>query len=259
MGLFSLLFNRRDIYPVDAQSAEILDDSRDMIIEEPVDPDFKLAGMRLGLIYQDYSSNRSTRVVRLKRLEPLDGDAYIHAFCELRREDRTFLVSRIQSLFEPATGEVLAIPTDYFEPYIAAAEAIETEQFEKRNFKKAWHLIESLRHELQVLILVARSDGRFVKPERSILLRYARERATDLAVECDDEALVILENWMRSQDPSEPEARLALSALKDSKSSLTSIWEVAELMAMADGKIKESELATVQHIREEIEEILRQM
>jgi len=115
-----------------------------------------------------------------------------------------------------------------------------------------------LRDELAVLILVARADGRFVRAEQSMMLKYASERAKELAIELNDEAQVVLLNWIKTQDPSEPDARISIRKLAQRPDALESIWEVSELIAEADGKVREQEVTAFQEIRAAIESIVTQ-
>lgn len=232
------------------------DDPADMTAGEPADTDFALAGMRVGIAYKDERGLRSKRVIRLKRLDAGEYASYLHAFCELRKDERTFRLDRIEVLYDPSTGEILGNPEHFFGPYIERSLLEEERTTERSRFRRAWSAIEILRDELAVLILVARADGRFVKAEQNMLLKYASERAKELAVELNDEAQVVLLNWIKTQDPSEPEARIAVRNLARKPDALESIWEVSELIAEADGKVREQEVTAFREVRAAIESIV---
>ena len=70
-----VFFGRRDVVPEQMKIEEIPSiDPIDMaLFEKPGDPDFKLAGLRLGIVYKDYDGNKTQRVIRLQRLQ---GDHY---------------------------------------------------------------------------------------------------------------------------------------------------------------------------------------
>lgn len=231
-------------------------DPEDMIAGEPAVPDFALAGMRVGIAYKDERGSRSKRIIRLRRLDAGEYASYLHAFCELRRDERTFRLDRIDVLYDPSTGEILGNPDQFFGPYIERSLLEEERTTERSRFRRAWAAIEALRDELAVLILVARADGRFVKAEQNMMLKYASERARELAVELNDEAQVVLLNWIKTQDPSEPEARIAIRNLARRPDALESIWEVSELIAEADGKVREQEVTTFREVRAAIESII---
>jgi tellurite resistance protein len=109
---------------------------------------------------------------------------------------------------------------------------------------------------LQVLILIARADGRFVKSEQNAILRYATERSSDLGIKVNDHSLSVLRDWIKVQDPSEPEARLAILALKHRPDVFEILWQVSYLIAEADGKVREEELHAIGEIKNAITEVL---
>jgi len=257
MGLLSILFTRRDKAPPSLDFADdARDDTAEMIAGKRANPDFALAGMRVGIAYKDERGSRSKRVIRLRRLDAGEYVSYLHAFCELRKDERTFRLDRIDVLYNPSTGEILGNPDQFFGPYIERSLLEDERTTEKSRFRRAWAAIEALRDELAVLILVARADGRFVRAEQNIMLKYASERAKEMAIELNDEAQVVLLNWIKTQDPSEPEARIAIRNLAGRDDALESIWEVSELIAEADGKVREQEVTAFREVRAAIELIV---
>jgi tellurite resistance protein len=259
VGIFSKLFKREDKAPnfsgVQYHYSESVEDEDGLEYEEPDDPDFRMAGMRLGIVYRDDAGKITKRVIRLKRLDGDHYEGYLTAYCELRKDVRSFLTSRIQALYDPMNGEVFPSAEDFFGPYFDEREAERTLRYERSKFRNVWHIIEAMRDELQVLILVARVDGRFVKSEQEALLRYVRVRASDLGIPLGDKDLVVLRDWIRLQDPAEPDARIAIENLKNRPDGLQSLWEVSELIAEADGKYGPEERAAVLEIRSLIESI----
>ena len=258
MGLFGGLFSRKDKEPeitfeTDDEGLDDIDMER---FEAPEDPDFRLAGMRVGIIYKDAQGRKTQRVIRLKKLQGDHYEAYITAFCELRKEDRTFITTRILGVYDPATGEVLGEAVDFFAPYIDEKLKTENLRYEQGRFRSAWEIIEALRNELQVLILIARADGRFVKAEQNALLRYATERGIEIGISVNDHALTVLRDWIKVQDPSEPEARLAIAALKDQPETFEILWQVSDLIAEADGKVREEERYSIARIKQAITDVI---
>lgn len=257
MRLLSILFTRRDKAPPSLDfGVDARDDAAEMIASKQADPDFVLAGMRVGIAYKDERGSRSKRVIRIRRLDAGEYASYLQAFCELRKDERTFCLDRIDVLYDPSTGEILGNPDQFFGPYIERSLLEEERTTEKSRFRRAWAVIDALREELAVLILVARADGRFVKAEQNMMLKYASERARELAIELNDDGLVVLLNWIKTQDPSEPEARIAIRNLAQRPDALESIWEVSELIAEADGKVREQEVTAFREVRAAIESIV---
>src|SRR5437868_13892199 len=162
MGFLSILSSRQDEAPPSLGfAADAVDDPADMCAREQADPDFALAGMRVGIAYKDERGLRSKRVIRLRRLDAGEYASYLRAFCELRKDERTFRLDRIDTLYDPSTGEILGDPDKFFSPYIEKSLLEEERTAEKSRFRRAWAAIDALRDELAVLILVARADGRF--------------------------------------------------------------------------------------------------
>ena len=251
---FSSLFRRADKTPnfsIEFEHTGI--DHEDMVDWQDDEADSKLAGMRLGLIYRDADNKITRRIVRLKRLRGGHYEGYLTAYCELRREERTFLISRIQTLYDPSTGELLSPAVDFFGSFFDEREAEMELRAERSKFRLAWPIIEALRNETQVLVLVARSDNRFVKAEQNAILKYVVLRAGDLGLSVGDDAQIVLRDWIRLQDPSEAEARIAIKALARSPDGLDAVWEVVQLVAESDGKVTPQEMASISEIRKTIE------
>jgi hypothetical protein len=257
MNILTILFSRKQASPdIEVDSAEIDDDG--MLPEESYDPDFVLAGMRVGLAYKDQFGQRTTRIVRLKRMDPSEYATFIHAFCELRGEDRTFQTDRILALYDPVSGETLGEPDLFFGPYIDRALAEQERGLEKSRFYAAWDVIEALRDELSILVLIARADDRFVEREQAMILHYATTRAQELGLGFNDEESAVLLNWIKTQDPSESQARAAIRNLAQHDGRLARIWDVSELIAEADGDVSDIERATFQQVRAAIAAIAQE-
>ncbi len=251
MGLLSILFGRRDKSP-ELDVHPDADDLDDMFPQEPADPDFVLAGTRIGVAYRDERGLKTKRVVRLKRLDAREIACYVHGFCELRQDDRTFRVDRMAAIYDPGSGELLESAEDYFRPYIERALHLEEQIKGRSKYGQAWELIRRLKDELSVLILVARADNRFAKTEQSLILRYAAERAKDLGIKITDDNLVVLAKWVKLQDPSEPEVRVSVKAVAKTAGALDGLWEVSEIIAEADGKVKPDEVQALAEIKKAI-------
>ncbi|CAN5477821.1 hypothetical protein BH10PSE7_BH10PSE7_15150 [soil metagenome] len=259
MGLFSRLFERRDLEPEVSLSFDPHAlDAPELIITPREDdkPDPALMGMRVGIDYEDALGTATRRIIRIKHIAAYDDVFHIHAWCEYRQADRTFRCDRVATLYDPATGEVLPDPETYFAPYIerAAAEAehaYETRfrEKERSRFGAAWDVIMGIGDELRVLILVARADNRFVKAEKALLLKFAGVRAAEIGITVNDEALSVLNRWIALQDPAEADARLAITRLASQPGALDALWEVSELIAEADKKVRPEEEQAITDIR----------
>lgn len=71
----------------------------------------QLIGKQLAFTYEDANGNITQRVLTLWRADTNDyGEDYFYGMCNLRKEPRTFLLSRVQGTFmvvkDPETGEM---------------------------------------------------------------------------------------------------------------------------------------------------------
>jgi hypothetical protein len=81
-------------------------------LDPPVDPSAP-AYSRIGIVYRDADGEASRRIVSVGEVQ-LDSQgrpAFIVGFCHLRHEVRTFRADRIESAFDPETGEFLSAVT----------------------------------------------------------------------------------------------------------------------------------------------------
>lgn len=72
--------------------------------------DFGPARSRIGLVYEDAAGQTSERIIRIAELYEAatrTEHSSIIAWCELRKDRRTFRADRIRGLFDPETGEHL--------------------------------------------------------------------------------------------------------------------------------------------------------
>jgi len=61
----------------------------------------------IGINYRAADGESTSRVITVRQLDALDGEPMmITAFCHLRGSQRVFRADRIESLFDPETGEV---------------------------------------------------------------------------------------------------------------------------------------------------------
>lgn len=66
-------------------------------------------GRRLKFNYVDVNHEWSKRTVKLQNVSERHGLIYLQAFCELRKEERTFRADRIQlDIVDVETGEILS-------------------------------------------------------------------------------------------------------------------------------------------------------
>lgn len=65
-------------------------------------------GNRYEIDYIDYNKNFSNRIIRLQKImKNARGDTILRAYCEWRKENRSFKLRNIESMIDVETGEVL--------------------------------------------------------------------------------------------------------------------------------------------------------
>lgn len=113
------------------------------------------------LEYTDAEGKRSRRRVTIRRVTPTIGsdggdDAYLDAYCHEREAKRTFLLSRVRSLTDVHTGEVV---TDIYEALALRLPVLD-------------QAFDRLENEILVLAYLARADGRMQGVERDVIVQF---------------------------------------------------------------------------------------
>lgn len=174
------------------------------------------------------SSRRQITVVRL--WEGLD-DWTIEAWCHHRRASRSFLLSRIQTMYLPDTGEIIDSPIDYLLDVIHTPED--------------WAL-SRLDDEVAVLVYVARSDGRMEARERDVIVRYIQDHCgDDLSTDA-----AILEKAIRGYQVGSGSFYNALRKIRDENPDIRHRLAVgAHDVMTADGKTHAEEEKALKSLR----------
>jgi hypothetical protein len=80
--------------------------------EKSITQNFPLPKLRVFMKYLDSSGDLTERYVQIQELQiSRDGDLYLRGFCELRNEERTFRIDRINQLSVDGTS---AEPEPFF-------------------------------------------------------------------------------------------------------------------------------------------------
>ncbi|MBF0305173.1 MAG: hypothetical protein HQL41_05945 [Alphaproteobacteria bacterium] len=108
-------------------------------------------GRTVIIDYRDASGCDSRRQITVKYLVDYGDDHTIEAWCHHRRARRTFLLSRVETMYRPDTGEVIDRPLDFLTGMLNGPER---------------QAIDRLVDDITVLVYVARSDGQMRAPER---------------------------------------------------------------------------------------------
>jgi uncharacterized tellurite resistance protein B-like protein len=145
-------------------------------LEEASDP--KRLDARLKIKYTDRDGSRTERVIRVREFDAAPGNAksgLIFAHCEMRNANRSFRYERIQSAIDMETGELIPEVQSFLIKRWEASPNRSLEEFQ-----------DAFSDPLQLLMFVARADGRLVAKERAAILAFCRKHLPDTRVTDDD-------------------------------------------------------------------------
>lgn len=188
-------------------------------------------GRTVIIDYCDAKGDHSRRQVTVKRLLDYGDDWAIDAWCHHRRANRTFLLSRVETMFLPDTGEVVDRPLDFLTGILHGPEG---------------EAVARLEDDLTVLVYVARSDGQMLAKERAVIVDYVLANCgDDLAVDANLIEAEIKKFWNGSGT-----FYTALRRLKDEPTERRmALFHAAEAVMLADGKRKEGEEKALRSVR----------
>jgi hypothetical protein len=128
--------------------------------EDDTDDEY-VAPMVFRMSYLSSSGVKSDRVVRLLKLENVDRDVRVSAWCYHRRAYRSFLLSRIFEISDVSTGEVF----EDARVFLTECGALKAETPEA----KALRLCSD---ELAILAFVGNCDGLFRPEEKDEIVKH---------------------------------------------------------------------------------------
>jgi hypothetical protein len=166
----------------------------EVVAAEPVTSLANSAASTARILYGHGADDVTERDIRIDAVIDVGSDLKVEAFCLLRREPRTFMASRIQTLVDLTTGEVIE---DIF-GYLVAGRPLPGPVVASR-------LASRLSEELTVLMFVAEASGRISPARQKAILTFAR--AQEDAVASDEELWAAL----RRRRPSYNDFRLTLT------------------------------------------------
>ena len=208
---------------------------QDDVAYEALDDDqvVELLGGELLIAYRDAAGQVSCRAIGLHGLRRHgDGDLVALAYCLESHGPRAFRVSRIGSVTDLASGQVIEGPeavADYFQALLApVAEGAEA-------------LLFSRRHCLKVLLFLARCDGEQHPSETQVILSYLAGAADAQGLGfARDRAEALLE----SVQVDEIDFARALRTLRRrDREALITLGHYARRLIAADGAVSREEAA----------------
>jgi len=102
---------------------------------------------------------------------------------------------------------------------------------------------EAFNHHLIPLVLLARSDGEAVTPERQVILRYCQKRAKDADITLTLDETAALSDYLRDFKPTRAQLSSAIKRFEhDSKADIAALLATAQSVVEADGEIRPREV-----------------
>lgn len=152
--------------PDDFEDAwEVLDFSGNTLKNcfDPELPQFLPFKLPAHIEYTDSNGNHSSRDIVINRFAQDTKNGWVDAFCEWRKQMRSFRYSRLQQFTDRCTGEIIE------PPQVAAY------LFEQYRQSPAGQVIKNIAKNediLSVLVTVARADRRMAASERIEITRF---------------------------------------------------------------------------------------
>ena len=138
----------------------------------------------LFISYKNSKGEVSERRISVKTLDRSEsGHLLIRAYCYERKALRTFRADRIIQAIDIETGEVLDTQEKILESFGLVEKELASDP--KTATRKA---LRKCRHALNVLVYLARCDGRFHYDEKDVVIHYLVDECFDC--DFDDEYLL---------------------------------------------------------------------
>lgn len=205
-------------------------------IGEAADP--KPSKARLQISYVDSDGKSTERIIDVIEFDNSLANSetgLIMAHCEMRNARRTFRYDRIERAVDMETGEVIKNVQEYLHKSWSESPAHSVEQFE-----------EKLQGPLEVLLFIARADGRLVAKERAAIIEFCRAHLPDRRI--TDEELTKSIKGVRA---------LTLQSFKISVGRLMSqrpelvddLIKTAEMIVAAEKSVHPAEVEALEYLK----------
>ena len=216
-------------------------------------PDQRLEGARLWLRYCDSAGRTTERYVNRCSLERAEYGGYLHAFCELRQDWRSFLISRIIEISDPH-GEVHD-PENFLENFLPPRMRRKQGPHERSPFGRALILVDSVGDMARILAFAAEADARFLPKELAVITGVAADFAIRTGLYVTKTDLENFGRWVKLLRPSPLEAKVACDRLAASKQfTARDIAELVDIIITVDNKVTADERIAVDTLKAAVKE-----
>lgn len=128
------------------------------------DYDYKILKKDIEIDYTDMNGQQTIRKFSVEKYFLADdiSEWFVQGYCHLRRANRTFRISRMNSVTDLETGEYISNNiNDYFQNLYSSSDFYAYEV-----------LCKEYENELDVLFYLTKLDGRFTKKEKDIIVDF---------------------------------------------------------------------------------------
>lgn len=217
----------------------------------PRPADQRLEGARLWLRYCDSAGQVTERFVNQCSLQRAEFGDYLHAFCELRQDWRSFLISRIQEISDPH-GEVHD-PEQLLKNFLPPRQRKEHEPQRRSPFGRALILVDRIGDIARILAFAAEADARFLPKELDVITGVAADFAKQSGLYVTKTDLENFGRWVKLLRPSALEARAACERLAAKRQfSAQDIAELVDIVITVDNKVTADERGAVEILKDAV-------
>ena len=185
----------------------------------------------LRISYQDEAEHMTWRTVAVTEFNP----RYLFGHCSLRDSYRTFLCERIQSAVDVKTGESIANVNKYLWDVYCKTPVYALDM-----------LVKNHRHALQIMLYVAKADGRMSADERKVMNAACKVFTGD--VRLTEEMTSQVFRAMKIPSLATFKKACATVALRGNASFMRRLMIACQSIVTTESKIKEAEQEALDYI-----------
>lgn len=207
-----------------------------------------LEGARVWLRYSDSNNQVTERFIRSISLERAEYGDYIHGFCELRNDWRSFLVSRITDIAD-AHGELHDVD-DFLRPFLPTRGRRDHEPQRRSPFGRALILVDKVGDVARVLAFAGEADARFTKQEVAVATGVAADFAKRTGLHVTKTDLENFGRWVKLLRPTVKETEVACERIAARKVyTAADLAELIEIVVTIDGMVTTDERVAVEKLK----------
>lgn len=138
------------------------------LIEQVIDDNI---GIAWSISYENAAKELSHRRVSVKKIYKAKGEMCISAFCHMRKQSRNFRLDRIQEICDIRTGEVIEGSSLIANKIIEVGRILNSD-----NAENAKNAVKDCREAMNILMFLARCDGKMHPKELEVVMTYVAEQ-----------------------------------------------------------------------------------